>query len=150
MGSYARWVILATLLLPTTARGDDNKEVKGLEGTWRFVSLESDGEKAPPTVIEKWRWVIRDGEIHMGDPALGDQKSSFKLDESKKPKAIDMTALDGKAKGKTLKCIYRLDGEILKICVPEGRLATNDRSRPTEFEGGKGQSLIVLERVKGQ
>jgi uncharacterized protein (TIGR03067 family) len=148
MGWYARWGILATLLLPVMVRGDDDKKDNGLEGTWKFVSLESDGEMAPPTVIEKWRWVIRDGEIHMGDAAQGEQKSSYKLDETKKPKTIDMTALDGDQKGKTLKCIYQLDGEILKICLPEGKQANEEQSRPTEFDGGKGRSLIVLERVK--
>lgn len=145
---YVRWGILTTLLLPVMARGDDANKGKGIDGTWKFVSLESDGESAPAAVIEKWRWVIQDGKMHMGDPNQDDQKASCKLDESKEPKAMDMTVLGGKKKGKTFKCIYKLDGETLTVCIPEGRQASEDETRPTEFAGGKGKSLITLKRVK--
>jgi uncharacterized protein (TIGR03067 family) len=147
MSWYVRWGILTTLLLPVMARGDDTK-AQGIEGTWKVVSLDSDGEAAPPTVIEKWRWVIRDGKIQSGEPAQDDQRSSYKLDERTEPKAMDMTLLGGKRKGKTFKCIYKTDGETLTICIPEGKRASEDESRPTEFDGGEGKSLIMLKRVK--
>jgi uncharacterized protein (TIGR03067 family) len=149
----ARCCILAILsaLASVAIAGDaDDEEMKKLEGTWKFVSLESDGEQAPGNVIATWRWVVRGNEITWRDPTEDETKTSFKVDTSKSPKSIDLTAVDGKEKGKMFKCIYLLEGERLKICVPEGRRASVNPARPEEFSGGKGMSLMVLERIKDE
>ena len=46
---------------------------------------------------------------------------TFKIDPSKKPKAIDFTAADGSAKGKPSKGIYELDGDTLNLLQPRQR-----------------------------
>src|SRR4051794_3629662 len=125
-------VILTVMASTSVADDTAVREAKGLEGTWKFVSLKSDGEEAPKEVIAKWRWVIRGNEITWGGPGQ-DEKTSFKVDPSKSPKAIDITALDGKTKGKSMQGIYRLEGERLTVCLPEGRQAEEGRVRPEEF-----------------
>ena len=65
---------------------------------------------------------------------------TYKLDPSKKPKAIDVDIMDKKGLG-----IYSLEGDTLKICHSEV-----GEERPTEFESKEGSNvtLVVLKRVK--
>src|SRR5947209_2420281 len=65
------------------------KDLEKLQGTWKVVSLEWDGRKATDKMVRaEDPWVIK------GDKFVNAQSggSSFKLDPSKKPKAIDITA----------------------------------------------------------
>jgi uncharacterized protein (TIGR03067 family) len=141
-------IVLTALASTSLADEAAEEESRKLEGTWKFVSLMSDGQEAPKEVIEKWRWSVRGDEITWGDPIQGETKTSFKIDPSKSPKAIEITALDGKTKGKSLQGIYRFEGERLTVCLPEGRQAEEGRTRPEEFGGGQGMSLFVLERIE--
>jgi RNA polymerase sigma-70 factor (ECF subfamily) len=137
-------VFLTALAVPSRAVDAVDKESNKLDGTWKFVSLKSDGEEAPKEVIREWRWVIRDGVLTIP----GEGKSSLKVDPSKSPKALDMTSLEGKSKGKSFRCIYKLEKDRLTICFPEGKQDSQDKTRPKEFDGGRGRSLIVLERIE--
>ena len=70
------------------------------------------------------------------------KKADYKLNPAAKPKEIDIMP-DGDA-NKTMKAIYQLDGDTLKICLPAGD------DRPTEVTGAKGSKnkLMVLQRAK--
>ena len=72
-------------------------------------------------------------------------KGTFKLDPSKKPKAVDALVTEGEFKGKTLLGIYGLEGDTLRACyAPPGK------KRPTEFASkeGSGNYLYVYRRQK--
>src|SRR5687767_3386897 len=127
-----RSVCLAAVVLSAFASTTfADKEAKKLDGTWRFLSLMSDGREAPKEAIQKWRWVIRDKVLTIA----GGGKYSLEIDPSKSPKALDMTRLDGDAKGKTFRCIYKLEEGRLTICFPKGKQDTGDKARPREFDG---------------
>jgi uncharacterized protein (TIGR03067 family) len=143
-------VLLTAPSSPTIAGDAADKEARRLDGTWRFLSLKSDGEDAPEEVIGKWRWVIRDRVLTIPGPGNGEGKSSLKIDPSKSPKAIDITGVDGPGKGETVECIYKIEGERLTICLPGGKGGSPGRPRPEEFSGGESMSLVVLERVKDE
>jgi uncharacterized protein (TIGR03067 family) len=154
MRRFLGLLVAVALAVPTAmpARADDDAskgEAKKFEGSWKFVSLESDGATAPADVIETWRWSVKGDEITWSDPKKEERtKTSFKIVPDKEPKAVDITALDGPRKGKTFRCIYKFEKDRLTICLPEGKQDEEDRPRPEAFEGGKGFSLIVLERVE--
>ena len=140
--------ILAFLCgLDPLAVASDKEEMKKFEGTWRFVSLEMDGEAVPYVVIASWRWVVKGKEITWGDPAKGGRKSNFQIASGGSPKAIDLKDLAEDEAGKEFKGIYQFEGDRLKVCLPEGKRARGDRPRPEAFDGGAGRSLFVLERV---
>ena len=69
------------------------------------------------------------------------------MDPAKKPKEIDVTGDEGPNKGKTMKGIYQLEKDKLKICLCEDR---NNNQRPTEFKvnADSGHTLVTLERAK--
>jgi uncharacterized protein (TIGR03067 family) len=150
LGLVAAVAVMVSTAMPARADDDaDKKEAKKFEGTWKFVRLESDGQEAPADVIATWRLTVKGDKLTWSDTEKEEtSKTSFKIVPDKDPKAVDITALDGLKKGKTFRCIYKFEKDRLTICLPEGKQDEEDRPRPESFEGGKGFSLMVLERVE--
>lgn len=120
------------------------KEREKLAGTWKIVSAERDGQadkgsqNAVVTFTADGKLTVKLAEGESGD-------GTYKLDPSKKPKAIDYTPNFGPDKGKLHEGIYALEGETLKICRSDP-----SKPRPTEFatKVDSGQMLLVLKREK--
>jgi uncharacterized protein (TIGR03067 family) len=142
---------LALLLLTAFAAAADKedlaKEKENMQGLWRAVALEANGQNAPGEVVKKF-WVLIKGDNLVFNPNTENRQHTIVLDPKAQPKAMDLTPRDGPAKGKTLPCaIYKLDGDKLTICLDkEGQAA----KRPSAFKTvtGDGFALITLERVK--
>jgi uncharacterized protein (TIGR03067 family) len=152
--TYRAAAVFLMCIAPTSfALGDEvsSKQVKELEGEWRWVEVERDGEKATADDVTSLRLVFNGDEITIkkSDGTGRERKKTFKLDSGKSPKAIDITSLDGQEQGKTQACIYSLDKVRLKICMPYAP-AKDPSERPAEFktQAGDGLLLLVLERVK--
>jgi uncharacterized protein (TIGR03067 family) len=133
------------------AKGTDkdkpNKDGETIQGTWVAVSAEVDGKEAPAEAIKDFTLVITADKL-IFNPKGENRQTSYKLDPAKMPKAIDLTPLDGPAKGKAMKSIYRLDGDRLTLC-----LQNSDGDAPTEFatKANSGLRLLVLKRqAKGE
>jgi uncharacterized protein (TIGR03067 family) len=70
-------------------------------------------------------------------------KGSFKLDPSKRPKALDLTLTkteNGKNQGSVLLAVYELDKDGLKLCMT----AQGEKDRPGEFVAKKDTKHMVL------
>jgi RNA polymerase sigma factor (sigma-70 family) len=117
------------------------KDEETFVGTWAYVSVESGGRKVPEEQVKEARLVFAaDGKftaIVKGEKREG----TYKLDPAKKPKEITTTK-----EGKTHNGIYKLDGDTLTLCMPEG----DGAERPTEFATKEGTKvvLVVLKREK--
>jgi len=135
--------LLALLCLTTPVlAADANDELAKFTGTWQLVSAVRDGKQTPEDVVSKIRVVIKDGKhtVHFGDEAVV-KEIPFTVDAMKEPKETTDTLPDGK----TIKGIYKLDGDMLTSCVAEP-----DKDRPKEFasKAGSGHTLRVFKRVK--
>lgn len=138
---------MAMLALTATALAEDpaEAEARRLQGSWKVLAIEADGRKATAAEVEALQgagWTFKGSQVTFGDEnAPG--RSSFKLDPARTPRQIDLVALDGNQKGKTMEGIYRLEGGTLTIC-----LSDPGKGRPKTFatEAGTGQGLIVLEK----
>src|SRR5207302_9699744 len=102
-----------------------------LQGSWKLTAGTKGGQEAPPEFLEmagasfkgdKFTLKLSNKEIEF----------SFKIDDTKKPRHIDLNI-----EGKSMPGIYELDGDTLKICVAESE-------RPTEFKGEGNATLLVL------
>ncbi|WP_435009025.1 TIGR03067 domain-containing protein [Tundrisphaera lichenicola] len=124
------------------------QELKNMAGTWRPVSAENNGFKAPEDGLKDTRRTLdTDGKWTMrrGEETVIEWKVKT-LDPTKTPKAIDIEVTSGSYKGVVYLGIYEIDGDTLRICF-----AMPDRPvRPTDFTAGKGsvRAFSEFKRVK--
>lgn len=67
-------------------------------------------------------------------------KGTVKVDAARTPKEMDIVGTDGPNKGKTIKTIYKLDGDTMTVCYELG-----DGPRPTAFESKAGTKVFLAE-----
>jgi uncharacterized protein (TIGR03067 family) len=109
------------------AADDTSADVlKSLKGTW--VSDEG--------IESKWTF---EGETLKASVNGLDYTCKVKLDPKAKPATIDLLIDEGPedSKGKTSKCIYKLEGEKLILCV-----SMPGKDRPKEFEQAEGEAYV--------
>jgi uncharacterized protein (TIGR03067 family) len=139
-------VAVGLLLAADDANEEVKKELARFEGTWKWVSIESEKEKLAADTVKDLRLKLSgDKFVVTGDNAEKGFGGTFKVDPTKKPKTIDVTFGDGPQKGKTILGIYELDEDTYKVCAAE-----EGKSRPTEFavKPGSGNVLQLLKREK--
>jgi uncharacterized protein (TIGR03067 family) len=112
-----------------------------LPGWWNVTKAAEKGNARTGDywIIEEKIAVHRSGKL--------DGYMTYKADASDYPKMIDLTPDRGPAKGKLLKGIYELDGNMLRICYVSPDTAEPEKAeRPKEF-GAKGTVTLVFERL---
>jgi len=121
------------------------KDRKLIEGTWRIVALEVNGDKVGAegfSVVNgsdgTWSLLYEGREI---------SKGTSTLDPTKKVKCIDFTEAEGTGKGSQYIGIYELGEKTRKLCFAE---AGGDR--PTKFVSIPGSkiTLVTFEREKAK
>ena len=134
---------LALLVLPAgLLRADDAKGDKDLDGQWEIKSMLRGG-KEPPEDAPKPELTVKGDvlTVKIGDRTF---QATVQADPTKTPKTIDMTLSEGPHKGETVKGIYEVKGDELRVCHGEP-----GADRPTEFASkGEGEVLGVWKRVK--
>jgi len=142
-------VVIVALFAATAVSADDAKdkadeavkqEQEKLKGKWKVVRHEFSGRIGKeafgePDEIKGDKWLR---------PQRKTAEYGLKLDPAKDPKQVELTA--DRLGDKTLKGIYKLDGDKLTICYAYAP----DLPRPTEFKTKRGDNcyLYELERVK--
>ena len=98
------------------------------QGTWNFVSIEDEDGRAfeddllgITVVIEGDRFTLRNG------PTIN--RGILTVDPAASPKTIDVEFSKGPSRGTTMRGIYELDGDLLKLCNRSPGRGTPDRIR---------------------
>jgi uncharacterized protein (TIGR03067 family) len=120
------------------------KDKDGIQGTWKLIGLEADGQQAPAEIVATLKLVFKEDMLAFtpGEPGFTNYK--FKLDPTTKPASITLIHAHGTHQGEAEMGIYLLDGDHLKICVgAAGKV-------PKEFttRAKSGQGMYSLERMK--
>lgn len=144
---------LALLMSMTTiASADDAKEKaikkdhKLMEGTWKIVALEINGNKSGDADASKFTVVNgADGTWSLRSEGNEIVKGTSTIDPTQNPKTIDFIPTSGQDQGKTMLGIYELKKNTRKLCF-----ASAGQNRPTEFSStAENQHILVtFEREK--
>lgn len=150
------FVVVGLLLTPVArmATADDakdeavKKDRRQIEGTWRLVALEVNGNKAMAEDAKKHTVVNgSDGTWSLHSEGKEISKGTSTIDPTQKPKTIDFTPTEGEGKGKKHLGIYELGNRTRRLCfAPPGR------ERPTEFASTPGSEriFVTFEREKAK
>lgn len=142
MGFPAVGHALAAALLIAGAPGGRpaQAEVAGLAGTWRCVSGDADGHRAPDAAAAKMRLVLRPDGTYRNDTGDGNaSEGTFVVHRGPGAWMIDLKCRTGPLPGKTLFCIYERKGDELRLCH-----ALFGTDRPTEFTSGAGSRHVLM------
>ena len=156
MSRHLHLILVVWLLVaaggPSAEPGKEDaaaKDLAKLQGKWMLVAEDFDGKV---TRYGMGAVIGFDKEVEIeydGDGGVA-VKSSVKLDPAQSPKAIDLTItfipIFPRQKGKTLRGIYQLAGDELKMAFPYAPY----RERPKEFKTEKGAhfTVVTYKRVK--
>ncbi|HVS39172.1 MAG TPA: TIGR03067 domain-containing protein [Gemmataceae bacterium] len=100
-------------------------DLADLQGVWRLIGFEVDGQEALLQEHKQLRWVIKEDNVFYG----GEELAKLTLVPAAMPKCLDLGLL--KSKG-VLEAIYQRDEDRLKICVNIS--ADGVKERPSRFD----------------
>ena len=129
---YISCLIAAGIVASAFASGSAQKakdDSEKLQGTWVLTELIVGGFTIPEKEIKGTQFVFAGNKLTivpaMPDAAAVDKHAfTFKLDPSQTPAAVDLTAVDGDAKGTVSPGIYELKGDTLRWCQSDDKKNT--------------------------
>ena len=136
---------------PIASADDSNegaikKDRQLIEGTWRIVALEVNGNKVVDADARKLTVVNgSDGTWSLHSEGKEASRGTTNIDPTKKIKTIDIRPIQGGGKDNLYLGIYELGENIRKLCfAPPGK------TRPTDFSSNTGNEhiLVTFERQK--
>lgn len=108
-------------------------------GKWVAESVTRDGKAVDPL---KGAVRVHDGGKYTMTPADGSKAApssgTYKLNGTKSPIEIDVTAKGGTYDGKTLLGIVKVEGDTMTVAFAEP-----GKDRPTKFESAEGSGVVV-------
>jgi len=119
------------------------EQLRALEGTWDFISLELDGAAIPAAMFSRSQLLMDGDRFCMRSPEA-DYEGVFSIDVEENPARIDIHFIAGPEAGNWSYGLYVLEGESLTLC-----LGLTGVERPAAFAtaAGSGHALERLVRA---
>lgn len=152
MGRSLLGLLILAVSLTTVVWGDEardeaiKKDRRLIEGKWRVIGLEVNGNKAMEVDAKKLSVVNgSNGTWTLWSEGKQVAKGTSTIDPAKTPRTLDFQASEGEDKDKVYLGIYELHEKTRKLCfAPPGK------ERPTKFATTPGSEhiLVMFEREK--
>lgn len=139
--------LLAMVALTSSAADPDPKaEFQALVGKWDLVKSELGG-KDVTSQLKELDFRIKANGAYTATVGKEMDEGSFTIDLTKDPKQMDITSTGkgGPNAGKTIKAIYKLEGNKLVVCY-----ALGGGDRPTKFTTTAGTREYMAEYKRGK
>jgi uncharacterized protein (TIGR03067 family) len=134
------------------------REDKGkILGSWHVAAIHAEGkdvsnEAGEPRLLGQARWTFTADKLSVETPEKN-LAFTYRIDPAARPKTMDLTLTFGPddQKGKTRMCVYEIEGDTLRLCLPFEPGA----KRPTEVSAKEGAKTMLIElsrsanKVKG-
>lgn len=130
-------LFLCAALTPAVRAEEAKPDKDAIQGTWKLVAV-ADGANEDTKPAETTLLFEGDKAFEMKNGERRDP-ATIKLDSTKTPKEMDISPGD-----KTIKAIYELKGDTLRIC-----LSGPDKPRPKEFKATEDVTVMTFQRQKG-
>jgi uncharacterized protein (TIGR03067 family) len=126
---------------PKAQQTDDElaDEFKRLSGAWKPKFATMAGDKIPDEVCKNIQLDMTPGRYQTITNGV-ESSGSIQLDLKAEPRSMDITIEDGPEAGKTIKCIYKFEGEELHVAYS----LAFDEVRPVEFESNQDNKVLLI------
>ncbi len=124
----------------------DKESLKNLQGTWQLQLHEHGGVQSDKQAIAAITLTVRTGKfVTRENTEIKEEAEIEKLDGKANPATIDLRITSGSDRDKTVRGIWKRDGDTLIFCMAEP-----NRERPKEFAGkvGSGHTLLRFTKAK--
>src|SRR5439155_24071693 len=112
-----------------------------VQGTWSVVSAEYSGQDVTQAVAEM-KWAFHGDQVSFSTKFLpADIRITIKLESTGSPKSVDFI-LKNASQAETMKGIYELKDDVLKVCVHVQ--AAKAQERPAEFKTNRNLTCVCL------
>ena len=127
----------------SNSRKAAQEDLKKLQGTWKRISMEVEGNEVPTDALTSWTATYEDDRLTLSSKEGNYRQAIVTLDPSRKPKALNTWDADGPFADQTVPGIYEIDGDTMKVCF-----ALPGKKRPEEFTTKRGTAFLycVYER----
>ena len=133
-------VLALCLGAPVAADEKADAELKAMVGNWKLEKAELGGKDLTEH-LKAMKFEIRDGGKYTVQVAEEKDDGAFTIDPTKKLKEMDVKPTGGPHKGKTVKAVYKLDGDTLVMCYD---FDADKGNRPEKFESKEGTTLLLI------
>jgi uncharacterized protein (TIGR03067 family) len=128
------------LALASSASARPDEPPAELQGCWKLVSFEVNGETRDPFGGGEPRWIIKDNKVSYG----GEETLRLAPDPSTSPKVIDLKFSNP---DRVYEGIYVVEKDTIKICL-NGRADAKDRPDSFTTKDQVARRLLVFQREK--
>lgn len=140
--------VAAVLIVAVGVRAEDAADArKAVVGKWKLVGFERGGIGQPDRLLPTGAMTFDKDGGFTGSFPDHEMGGTVTIDPTRTPAAMDFAHAKEPDKGKTMRGIYKVEGNKLTLCAaPPGRAA---KDRPTTFATkGTDNVLFVFERAK--